>query len=166
VYSNLFLTVTYPIISFNKGANSRLFKHQQAYSRSLSLCLFEQKWRVLRDKYSEPGVQRREKLRYFVETRAASTASELLRLLVKIFWTAICMLESDFEHEFVLATEIIGRVLGKIDLGTGIANKGQLLVHKNEFRTRLELYAFRINWPGYPGLQSLLMKGMSFQSTL
>lgn len=149
--------------------NRRLFKHQQAYKRSLTLSLFEQKWNILKEKYSQPGIGNENLRQFWLESdtnmkQQASSGSELLRLLVKIFWTAICMLESDYEHEFVLSIEIISQILDKIDLRTGIANKGQLLVHKNEFRTNLELYAFRINWPAYPGLQNLLMKGCTCPS--
>jgi hypothetical protein len=61
--------------------------------------------------------------------------------------------------------EIISQILDRIDLSTGTANNGQLLVHKNEFRTNLELFAFRINWPGFPGLQNLLLKGCTCPST-
>lgn len=95
---------------------------------------------------------------------AASTNSENLRVLVNIFWTAICLLESDFDHEFLLSIDIINQILEKIDLSTGTVNNGQLLTHKNEFRTNLELFAFRINWPGYPGLQNLLLKGCTSPS--
>lgn len=74
------------------------------------------------------------------------------------------MLESDFEHEFLLSIEIINEILERIDLNIGTANNGQLLVHKNEFRTNAELFAFRINWPNFPGLQNLLMKGCTCPS--
>lgn len=73
-------------------------------------------------------------------------------------------LESDYDHEFTLAIEIIEQILSKIDLNTGMASNGQLLVHKNEFRTTLELFTFRINWPHFPGLQNLLMKGCTSPS--
>jgi hypothetical protein len=63
-----------------------------------------------------------------------------------------------------LAIEIIEQILSKIDLNSGVAANGQLLVHKNEFRTHLELFLFKINWVDFPGLQNLLLKGELFKS--
>ncbi len=137
-------------------------RHQQSYKRSLALSLFEHKWHVLQDRYPQPRSSTG--LVYQSDISKSSSTNDNLRQLVNVFWTAICLLESDFEHEFLLAVEIISQILNKIDLNTGTANNGQLLVHKNEFRTNLELFAFRINWPGYPGLQNLLLKGCTCPS--
>ena len=142
------------------------YKHQIAYKKSLTLSLFNHKWQLLQERIgnSSINVNRVPKfLRYFNHMNkshhAINTNMENLKILVQIFWTAICLLESDFEHEFVLAIEIIEQILDKIDLNTGLAQNGQLLIHKNEFRTHLEMFAFKINWPNFPGLQNLLMKG-------
>ena len=158
-----------------ESANTRLrshmkFRHQQAYSQSLTLSLFEQKWQILQEKNNQLNTGGKSKITsYFEQFKSlksrASNGSDNLRLLVQIFWTAICLLESDYEHEFLLSIEIISQILNKIDLSTGVASNGQLLVHKNEFRTHLELFAFRINWPGYPGLQNLLIKGCTCSSS-
>ena len=136
------------------------FKHQLAYKKSQTLSLMETRWEMLQEETSaipsKPPTPKTKRV-------GLITNSENLRLLVQIFWSAICLLESDFEHEFLLAIEIIERILSKIDLGAGVTN-GQLIVHKNEFRTHLELFAFKINWPNYPGLQNLLIKGCTCSS--
>lgn len=157
------------------------YKHQIAYKKSLILSLFKSKWQILQDRMqSNVNYSKAPKcLRYLngknndseggcttaVSINHVAKSSENLRLLVHLYWTCICLLESDFEHEFVLAIEIIEQIMSKVDLATGVAFNGQLLIHKNEFRTNLELFSFRINWPNFPGLQNLLMKGCTSPST-
>lgn len=167
------------LMSNSKSSEHRLstkFKHQISYRKSLTLSIFNYKWQILQDRLAGSNLSTRKNPKifaYFNQINAAQKSSnpansnqpsENLRLLVQIFWTSICLLESDFEHEFVLAIEIIEQILSKIDLNSGLANNSQLIVHKNEFRTNLELFGFRINWPNFPGLQNLLMKGCTSQS--
>ena len=152
------------------------YKHQIAYKKSLTLSLFNLRWQILEDRIGKASVNSGNSKSFLNfnsnyandadvrnKTRKASNTlnknAENLRILVKIFWTCICLLESDFEHEFVLAIEIMEQILSKIDLNSGTACNGQLLVHKNEFRTHLELFLFKINWADFPGLQNLLLKG-------
>ena len=166
----------------HKTKSNTKYKHQIAYKKSLTLSLFNLKWQILEDRMGRGSVANNNNnnnrsllcpsnFNVSSENKAASKSGarrvnsasvkngDNLRTLVKIFWTCICLLESDFEHEFVLAIEIIEQILAKIDLNSGVACNGQLLVHKNEFRTHLELFSFKINWPDFPGLQNLLLKG-------
>ena len=167
----------------NKVKSNTKYKHQIAYKKSLTLSLFNLKWQILEDRIGKSGLinnsrflgyqshlnlnsnfaNRNDKNSKHLASRKTNNPqnknAENLRILVKIFWTCICLLESDFEHEFVLAIEIIEQILSKIDLNSGVAANGQLLVHKNEFRTHLELFLFKINWVDFPGLQNLLLKG-------
>ena len=156
------------------------FKHQIAYKKSLTLSLFNSKWQILEDRIRSRNSSNPNKtpnfLSYFNTTSSnaksttgstsssANSNADVLRILVKAFWTCICLLESDFEHEFVLAIEIIEQIICKIDLNSGVASNGQLLIHKNEFRTNLELFLFKINWQNFPGLQNLLLKGCTSTS--
>jgi hypothetical protein len=158
--------------------SSTKYKHQIAYKKSLTLSLFNLKWQILEDRIGRGGAGLNNGRHVFQgnlnlnkssysSKKVASQSSnsgagkngDNLRTLVKIFWTCICLLESDFEHEFVLAIEIMEQILSKIDLNSGVASNGQLLVHKNEFRTHLELFLFKMDWPDFPGLQNLLLKG-------
>lgn len=158
------------------------YKHQIAYRKSFTLNLFESKWNLLQDKSCQATLNNRHvthrpksiiDLRHLLKEagkqhhshqQAGNVGQDALRSLVHSMWTAICLLESDFEHEFVLAIEIIETILTKCDLigssGNSTTGGQQLLVHhRNELRTTLELFAFRIVWPAYPGLQNLLLKG-------
>jgi len=176
----------------NKARSNTKYKHQIAYKKSLTLSLFNVKWQILEDRIGKSAFKNSSTInnRFLAYqsninlnsnlsnsknsknnlTSRKTTSSnqnknaENLRILVNIFWTCICLLESDFEHEFVLAIEIIEQILSKIDLNSGVAANGQLLVHKNEFRTHLELFLFKINWVDFPGLQNLLLKGELFKS--
>ncbi len=170
----------------NKSKLNTKYKHQIAYKKSLTLSLFNLKWQILEDRIGKSGLSNNSRfLAYqsnlnFANSNEKTTRNlaarksnnpqnknaENLRILVNIFWTCICLLESDFEHEFVLAIEIIEQILSKIDLNSGMAANGQLLVHKNEFRTHLELFLFKINWVDFPGLQNLLLKGKLFKLTV
>lgn len=154
-------------IQSNRSSVSK-YKHQIGYKKSVTLSLFNSKWTVLRDRAGHLTT-RSLKLSKSLQLDPAhdfkQKNNEHLRLLVQLFWTCICLLESDYDHEFTLAIEIIEQILSKIDLNAGTASNGQLLVHKNEFRTNLELFAFRINWPHFPGLQNLLMKGCTSPSS-
>jgi hypothetical protein len=177
----------------NKARSNTKYKHQIAYKKSLTLSLFNVKWQLLEDRIGKSALRNSSTInsRFLAYQSNINLNSNLcngknsknnlasrrtsgnqnknaenLRILVNIFWTCICLLESDFEHEFVLAIEIIEQILSKIDLNSGVAANGQLLVHKNEFRTHLELFLFKINWVDFPGLQNLLLKGELLKSFL
>lgn len=39
-----------------------------------------------------------------------------LSILAQLFWIAVCLLESDYEHEFLLALRLLERVLHRLPL--------------------------------------------------
>ena len=39
-----------------------------------------------------------------------------LSILAQLFWVAVCLLESDYEHEFLLALRLLERVLHRLPL--------------------------------------------------
>jgi hypothetical protein len=169
------------ILGYGSNLSGTNFKHQIAYKKSLTLNLFEHKWQILHDRsgvsslvsgrhWPKSLLDLKQLLKESSVAKGSSGMSghhqETLRSLVHTFWTAICLLESDYEHEFIIAIEIIEQILSKCDLNAGSAHHGLLVHHKNELRTSLEMFAFRINWPSYPGLQNLLLKGcVASQST-
>ena len=113
--------------------------------------------------------------------KSTSGSNDNVRLLVYIFWTCVCLLESDYEHEFVLAAEIVELILGKVktqppQVSTTLAaaaatssssssSSALVVTHKNELRTALELFALRIDWPPhFVGLHALVLKGCTSTS--
>jgi hypothetical protein len=152
--------------------NNKSNKLTSIYENSLTLSFFDHKWKVLRERINKSQQQTRcflmPKFYSYIDHQLAAPTkrhhhNQTLHLLVQTFWSAICLLESDYEHEFVLSIEILMEILSHIDLNTGVV--GQLLIHKNEFRTSLEMFTFRINWPNFQGMQNLLLKGCTCSSS-
>ncbi len=110
-------------------------KLSAVYENSLTLSFFDLKWKILRERISKANCRISIPKFHSYFDRPKRNRQQTLNLLVQIFWTAICLLESDYDHEFVLSIEIISEILSQIDLNTGVV--GQLLIHKNEFRTSL-----------------------------
>eukprot|EP00794_Sanderia_malayensis_P007422 gene7422-8242_t len=76
-----------------------------------------------------------------------------LDMVARLFWVGVSLLESDFEHEFLMAIRLLEKVLDAMDLT------------KSEGLERVERIARKLNWPGFPGLQSLLLKGLTSSIT-
>ena len=56
------------------------------------------------------------------------------------------MLESNYESEFVMATWLLEKVMGHLDMS------------KTEIKEKLDNLFKKINWSNFPGVQALLMK--------
>ena len=67
-------------------------------------------------------------------------------LFAELFVTSVAMLESDYESEFVMATRLLEKVMGRLDLS------------KAENEEKLDNLFRKINWSNFPGVQALLMK--------
>ena len=67
-------------------------------------------------------------------------------LFAELFVTSVAMLESDYESEFVMATRLLEKVMGRLDLS------------KAENEEKLDNLFKKINWSNFPGVQALLMK--------
>ncbi|XP_065059033.1 protein furry homolog-like isoform X2 [Rhopilema esculentum] len=76
-----------------------------------------------------------------------------LDMLARLFWVGVSLLESDFDHEFDMAISLIEKVLQAMDL------------RKSEGLERVEKIFGKLNWHGFPGLQSLLLKGLTSSVT-
>ena len=61
-------------------------------------------------------------------------------------FASVAMLESDYESEFVMATWLLEKVMGHLDLS------------KAENEEKLANLFKKINWSNFPGVQALLMK--------
>ena len=153
---------------------STKYKHQISYRKCLTLSLFNYKWQVLQDRVGSSILpnskktttskyfpilnceeQQREKKNQHQTEKCVSIglSNEVnMKILSQIVWVCMCLLESDYEHEFGLACDILECILEKIDLA-------ETKHGTNQFRRTIELFAYRIQWSNFPGMQNLLLKG-------
>ncbi|XP_064619246.1 protein furry-like isoform X4 [Lineus longissimus] len=82
-----------------------------------------------------------------------STQDDRLTILSQMFWLATCLLESDYEYEFLLAIRLIQKVLK------------HLQPDRPECREKLDKVLQQMSWSGFPGLQAMLLKGCSSATT-
>lgn len=73
-------------------------------------------------------------------------------LLARIFWVCVCLLESDYEHEFLLSLRIINKLFKS------------LRFCKIQFYSNLQIILKQMEWTNYPGLHALLLKGLTIPS--
>lgn len=69
-----------------------------------------------------------------------------MTILAQLFWLAVSLLESDYEHEFLLACRLLTRVLHRLPLD------------RPDARDKVEKLQQQLKWIGYPGVHSLLLK--------
>uniref|UniRef100_A0A8C4NEA5 Furry homolog b (Drosophila) n=1 Tax=Eptatretus burgeri TaxID=7764 RepID=A0A8C4NEA5_EPTBU len=73
-------------------------------------------------------------------------------LLTTIFWMAVALLESDFENEYLMGVQLLEHILSKI--------------HQVLSWECLEKAHSQLGWNSFPGLQPLLLKGFTIQTSL
>lgn len=69
-----------------------------------------------------------------------------MTILAQLFWLAVSLLESDYEHEFLLALRLLARVLHRLPLD------------RPDARDKVEKLQQQLKWAGYPGVHALLLK--------
>ncbi|XP_059502688.1 protein furry homolog isoform X2 [Stegostoma tigrinum] len=74
-------------------------------------------------------------------------------LLATIFWSAVALMESDFEFEYQMAQRLLTKLLVHLPLD------------KTETREKLEKLQGQLKWTNFSGLQQLLLKGFTSLST-
>ena len=67
-----------------------------------------------------------------------------LAILAQLFWIAVCLLESDYEHEFLLALRLLERVLHRLPLDRPDCRDRVLFVRSFTFKN----FVFTINITG------------------
>ncbi|KAF4525506.1 hypothetical protein B566_EDAN014930, partial [Ephemera danica] len=83
-----------------------------------------------------------------------ATQDDKLTILAQLFWLAVSLLESDFEHEFLLALRLLNRVLHRLPLD------------RPDCRDKVEKLQQQLKWAGgFPGVHALLLKGCTHPST-
>ncbi|XP_076807227.1 protein furry homolog-like isoform X2 [Clavelina lepadiformis] len=85
--------------------------------------------------------------------KSLSTLEEWKSGLAQIFWIAVGILESDFDHEYLIALRIIKKVLE------------QLPLYEADGKQRIERAFSKIQWHNFQGLQTLLLKGLICNTT-
>lgn len=73
-----------------------------------------------------------------------------MTILAQLFWLAVSLLESDYEHEFLLALRLLARVLHRLPLD------------RPDARDKVEKLQQQLKWAGYPGVHALLLKVKDF----
>ncbi|KAI1301913.1 Protein furry -like protein-like [Halotydeus destructor] len=81
------------------------------------------------------------------------TPEDRTSLLAQFFWIALAMLETDYEHEFLLAVRLLDRTLAKFSLD------------KTECQEKVEKILIMTKWANFPGLHTLLIKGCTSGAT-
>ncbi|XP_055686760.1 protein furry isoform X4 [Lutzomyia longipalpis] len=81
------------------------------------------------------------------------TQDDKMTILAQLFWLAVSLLESDYEHEFLLALRLLSRVLHRLPLD------------RPDARDKVEKLQTQLKWTGYPGVHALLLKGCTHSPT-
>ena len=86
-----------------------------------------------------------------------ASQEDKMNVLVQLFWICISILQSDYEHEFLLGLRLLDRVLSKLPLD------------RPDAREKVEKILTGLKWDPstnpFPGLHSLLLKGCTNPNT-
>lgn len=77
----------------------------------------------------------------------SATQDDKLTILAQLFWLSVSLLESDYEHEFLLALRLLARVLHRLPLD------------RPDARDKVEKLQAQLRWSSFPGVHALLLKG-------
>ncbi|XP_022655915.1 protein furry-like isoform X2 [Varroa destructor] len=75
------------------------------------------------------------------------TQEDRTNLLLQMFWIALSVLDSDYEHEFLLALRLLEKVLLKLPL------------KNTECIEKLDKIRSQMKWTNFPGVHNILLKG-------
>jgi len=76
-----------------------------------------------------------------------------MTILAQLFWLSVSLLESDYEHEFLLALRLLSRVLHRLPLD------------RPDARDKVEKLQQQLRWTSFPGVHALLLKGCTSPNT-
>nr|XP_023011562.1 protein furry [Leptinotarsa decemlineata] len=77
----------------------------------------------------------------------SATQDDKLTILAQLFWLAVSLLESDYEHEFLLAVRLLASVMHRLPLD------------RPDARDKVEKLQLQLRWNSFPGVHALLLKG-------
>lgn len=75
-----------------------------------------------------------------------ATQDDKLTILAQLFWLAVSLLESDYEHEFLLAVRLLASVMHRLPLD------------RPDARDKVEKLQSQLRWNSFPGVHALLLK--------
>lgn len=76
----------------------------------------------------------------------SATQDDKMTILAQLFWLSVSLLESDYEHEFLLALRLLARVLHRLPLD------------RPDARDKVEKLQSQLRWSSFPGVHALLLK--------
>lgn len=76
----------------------------------------------------------------------SANQDDKLTILAQLFWLAVSLLESDYEHEFLLAVGLLARVMHRLPLD------------RPDARDKVEKLQAQLRWNSFPGVHALLLK--------
>lgn len=76
----------------------------------------------------------------------SSSQDDKMTILAQLFWIAVSLLESDYEHEYLLALRLLSRVLHRLPLD------------RPDARDKVEKLQSQLRWASFPGVHALLLK--------
>ena len=80
----------------------------------------------------------------------SATQDDKMTILAQLFWLSVSLLESDYEHEFLLALRLLSRVLHRLPLD------------RPDARDKVEKLQAQLKWTAFPGVHALLLKVLQF----
>lgn len=83
----------------------------------------------------------------------SATQDDKMTILAQLFWLSVSLLESDYEHEFLLALRLLSRVLHRLPLD------------RPDARDKVEKLQQQLRWNSFPGVHALLLKGCTSPNT-
>ncbi|XP_034942121.1 protein furry isoform X2 [Chelonus insularis] len=83
----------------------------------------------------------------------SASQDDKMTILAQLFWLSVSLLESDYEHEFLLALRLLGRVLHRLPLD------------RPDARDKVEKLQQQLGWNSFPGVHALLLKGCTSPNT-
>ncbi|KAL7307325.1 hypothetical protein TKK_0000516 [Trichogramma kaykai] len=84
----------------------------------------------------------------------SATQDDKMTILAQLFWLSVSLLESDYEHEFLLALRLLDRVLHRLPLD------------RPDARDKVEKLQQQLKWNTFPGVHALLLKGPHWREAL
>ncbi|KAK9752212.1 Cell morphogenesis central region [Popillia japonica] len=77
----------------------------------------------------------------------SASQDDKMTILAQLFWLSVSLLESDYEHEFLLALRLLARVMHRLPLD------------RPDARDKVEKLQSQLRWNAFPGVHALLLKG-------
>ncbi|XP_016844243.1 protein furry isoform X3 [Nasonia vitripennis] len=104
-------------------------------------------------KYSNSNLSRSRSAQSLKLLGDSATQDDKMTILAQLFWLSVSLLESDYEHEFLLALRLLDRVLHRLPLD------------RPDARDKVEKLQQQLRWSSFPGVHALLLKGCTSPNT-